>query len=209
MTQPSQVDLWIAAAKKGDRIALAKLLALCDPKLRARAEARMDAALKSRFGLDDVLQEVYLHVFRQIAHFESSGLRPLLTWMYAILDHELIDLRRAALCQARDIDREVTVTAGADSSSYMNLLDHLYGISDTPSHIVRKQEALASMAECLAELSEPHRQVIELRFLEGLPVEAASARLGKSEAATVALTQRALKALRRLMDRRGEFNHHG
>ena len=52
MMPTSQTESWIADAKGGDRFALAKLLAVCDPRLRARAEARMDAALRARRGPD-------------------------------------------------------------------------------------------------------------------------------------------------------------
>ncbi len=200
-----QPDAWIAAAKKGDRTALAKLLTLCDPKLRAHAAAHMDAAMRSRVALDDLLQEVYVQVFRQIGQFRSTGLGPLVAWVQAILDHRLADMRRAARCRARDVSPDRASPGVRDSSSYVNLLNELRGTSDTPSGVIRKGEALEALAACLQELSEPHRQVIELRFVEGLPVKVTSARLGKTEAATIALTQRALRALRRSMEARGEF----
>jgi RNA polymerase sigma factor (sigma-70 family) len=59
----------------------------------------------------------------------------------------------------------------------------------------------------MTHLSETHRQVIQLRFLKGLSVDEVAARLGKSNAAVVALTKRALEALRTSMDRMGEFTH--
>ncbi|HUU99103.1 MAG TPA: sigma-70 family RNA polymerase sigma factor, partial [Phycisphaerae bacterium] len=86
-------------------------------------------------------------------------------------------------------------------------LDHIYADSGTPSRVARRQEALSALPMGLSDLSESHRQVIELRFLEGLSVAEVAARLGKSEAAVVALTKRALEALRQSMDRLGEFTH--
>jgi DNA-directed RNA polymerase specialized sigma24 family protein len=47
--------------------------------------------------------------------------------------------------------------------------------------------------------------VIQLRFLEGLSVEQVAERLGKTNAAIVALSKRALEALRKTMDGLGEF----
>ena len=55
------------------------------------------------------------------------------------------------------------------------------------------------------ESCQPHRQVIQLRFLEGLSVDEVATRLGKTNAAVVALSKRALEALRRSMDQLGEF----
>jgi len=206
MVEQSQIETWITAAKRGDRFALAKLLTTCDPRLRARAEARMDAAMRAKRGPDDILQDTYVQVVRRISQFEGSGLASFLTWAYAILDHKLIDARRAVHRQVRDIQREVAVGAAA-ADSYWDLLDHLYADSGTPSRVVRRQEALSALVANLADLSESHRQVIQLRFLEGLSVADVAAHLGKSEAAVVALTKRALEALHQSMDRLGEFTH--
>jgi RNA polymerase sigma-70 factor (ECF subfamily) len=204
MVERSQAETWIAQARGGDQLALAKLLGTCDPWLRARAEARMDASLKIRRDADDILQEVYLDVFRRIDQLEGCTLESFLAWAYAILDHRLIDAQRAAHCQARDVDREVRAGVGA-ADSYSNLLDDLYAESGTPSGVVRRAEALSALLGCLSDLSPAHRQVVELRFLEGLSVDEAAQRLGKTEGAVVALTKRALQSLRRSMDQLGDF----
>jgi RNA polymerase sigma-70 factor (ECF subfamily) len=166
----------------------------------------MDAALRAKRGSDDLLQEAYVQIVRQISQFRGDDLGSFLNWAGTILDHKLIDARRAAHCQARDIGREVPAGVTA-ADSYWGLLDHLYAESGTPSRVVRRQEALSALLASLAEVSESHRQVIQLRFLEGLSVADVAARLGKSEAAVVALTKRALEALRQSMDRLGEFTH--
>ena len=186
-------------------MALTKLLATCHPRLRARTEARMDAALKARSSPDDILQEVYLEVVRQIRQFEDRGPGSFLNWVRVILDHKLVDAQRALHCQARDIDREVPAGLGGQADSYWNLLDRVYADSGTPSRVLRRQEALHALLGCLTELSEVHRQVIELRFLEGRSVSDVAAHLGKSEAAIVALSQRAFQALRKAMNQMGEF----
>ena len=186
-------------------MALAKLFATCDPQLRARAEARMEAALKSKRAPDDVLQETYLEVVRQISRFEGDDLGTFVKWVSVILDRKLVDARRAAYCQARDINREVPIGRAA-SGSYWELLDSLLADSGTPSRAVRREEALEAMLASLADLSDAHREIIELRFLEGLSVREAARRLDKSEPAVVALTRRALKTLREAMDRLGEFS---
>jgi RNA polymerase sigma-70 factor (subfamily 1) len=206
MKQRSQTDLWLAAAQSGDRLALTKLLAACHPKLRARAEARMGAALRAKSSADDILQQVYLDAVRQIDRFEHRGPGSFLNWLYVILNRKIIDARRAAHCQAHDVDREVALEGGV-ADSYGNLLDRLCAESGTPSRVVRRQEALSALVACLSDLSDTHRRIIQLRFLEGLPVREAAKRLGKTEAAVVALTRRALDALRRSMDRLGEFTH--
>ena len=207
MTELSQTETWVTAAQRGDRLALSKLLTTYHPQLRAWTAARMDAPMKARSGPEDILQQVYFDVAQQIERFDNRGPGAFLSWVQTILDHKLVDARRAAHCQARDVNREVPAVAGSGSSSYWNLLDDLYAGSGTPSREVRREEALSALLMCVSNLSESHRQVIQLRFLEGLPLEEVAARLGKSKAAVVALSKRALEALRTSMDRMGEFTH--
>lgn len=208
MAEPNLIESWIEAAQRGDRLALAKVLTAYHPRLRARAAAQMDAALAARSGPDDVLQEVYLDVARQIGRFENRGSDSFLSWMYAILNHKLVDVRRAVHAQARDPQREVAAYGGS-ADSYWSLLDRVYAESGTPSRVARREEALGALSSSISNLSELHRRVIQLRFLEGLSVDEVAARLGKSAAAVVALSKRALAALRANMDRQGEFTRGG
>ena len=205
MSEGRQTESWIAAAKVGDRVALAKLLAACDPRLRARAQSRMDAAMRARRGPDDLLQDAYAEVVRQIRAFRGGDLRSFVSWANVILDHKLVDARRAAHAGARDIDREARGGGRSGSSSYWNLLENVYADTGTPSRVIRKDEALGALAICLDDLAGDHREVIRLRFLEGLSVEETAERLGRTSGAVVALTKRALATLKRSMDRRGEF----
>lgn len=205
MAGPSQIEFWVAAARRGDRAALAKLLAAYHPALRGRAESLMDPALKTKLSPDDLVQEVYLDVARRIDRFEDRGPDSFLNWLHAILKQKLAEARRAAHRKMRDIDREVPVGLGTGSSSYWNLLDNLYSDSTTPSRTARRDEALSALFICIADLSDAQREVIQLRHLEGLSVEEVAVRLGKSKAAVAALCKRALEALRKSMDELGEF----
>lgn len=207
MMQHSETEALVAAAQRGDRLALAKLLARCHPDLRARAAARMDPALKVRKDPEDILQEVYLDIARRLGRFEYRGPDSFLNWATAILSQRIIDAQRTAHRLVRDVAREVPADGAAQSC--WNLLDQVYADSGTPSRVLRRQEALGALLTCVSDLSETQRQVIEMRFLDGLPVAQVAARLQKTEAAIVALTRRALKELRRLLDQRGEFTHGG
>ncbi len=209
MSHNGQTQSWIEAARRGDRLALAKLLAVHHPVLAARVNARIDPALRQRTSPEDILQEVYLQVFRRLEGFEDRGPDSFLNWVLTILDHKLIDARRAARRARRDVARETPATPVARSGSYLNLLDEVYRDSITPSRIVRRQEAVGALLACVSGLSESHRQVIELRFLQALPVAEVARRLDRTEGAIVALSQRALAALREAMNRMGDVTHGG
>jgi len=209
MVKRSQIETWVQAAGQGDSLAVAKLLATYHPILRARAAARMDPALKARSEPEDILQQVYLRVVREIHQFEDRGPDSFLNWVITILEHRLIDARRAAAAKVRDVAREAPVAGPVGGDSYWNLLDRVYADASTPSRVVRRDEAVGALLGCLSALSDTHRQVLELRFLQGLPVSEVATRLEKSEAAVVALSKRALEALRKSMDRLGEFTRGG
>ncbi len=168
----------------------------------------MHAVLRVRTAPEDILQEAYLDVARSIDRFENRGPGSFYSWVQSILSHKLADACRAAHCQARDIQREApSVGVGAwPDQSYCNLLDRLSSDSGTPSRVVRRREAITAVAESLTRLSEAHRQVIQLRFLDELPLSEVAARLGKTDAAVAALTQRALQSLRGVLADRGEVS---
>jgi RNA polymerase sigma-70 factor (ECF subfamily) len=201
----SRVTDWVGAARAGDQTALAKLLALYHPQLAGRVAARLDADLRRRVSPEDLLQEVYVQVFQRVGQFKPQGPDSFLNWVITILDRKLIDARRGAHRARRDVRREVAPPAASASASYLGLLDRVYLDTGSPSQVVRRAEAVGALQECMASLQPSHRAVIELRFLAGRPVAEVAAELGRSEDAVIALTQRALKALRASMDGLGDF----
>lgn len=205
MTEQSQAAEWIAAAKRGDQFALAKLLTLCGPQLRGRLLEQGPPAIRARYGVDDILQETYADILCHIEDFRGEDLSSFQSWAGVILEHTLRDIQRAAHAGMRDVDREVVLSAGSGSSSYWNLLDHLHASVGTPSHYARTQEAVAALESCIATLREAQREVIRLRFYEDRTLDEVATQLGISKAAAAALTLRALHALRIALDERGEF----
>lgn len=165
----------------------------------------MDPSLKAKLEPEDMLQEVYLEVFRQANRFEHRGPNSFLDWVITIADRKLIDAWRMLHRKGRDVRREVPACGVRASGSFLNFLDRVYADSHTPSRVVRHDEAVAALMACMPSLSESHRRVLQLRVLEGLEVSEVAKRLGKSPAAVVALTKRALSALRGAVDQLGEF----
>lgn len=205
MTEPRQAQTWLRQAQEGDLPAVSKLLALHHPALRAHLAARMEPSLRARVEPEDILQQAYLAAYRNIDRFEDRGPNAFLNWILTIVDNKLADARRAVHRRKRDIARERLPQAGGAAESCFNLLEQLYAHSGTPSRVIRREEAVGALLASISRLSDLHRQVIQLRFLDGRPVREVAEQLDKSEAAVVKLTQRALTELRRLMDGLGEF----
>jgi RNA polymerase sigma-70 factor (ECF subfamily) len=202
---PSQSDTWVAAARAGDALAVSKLLASIHPALRARVAARLSPAVRGKVEPEDVLQQVYLKVFSRLDRFEGDDLTAFFSWVATIVDHELVDVKRGLHCRKRDVAREVPAVGQSPSASCLNLLDQLFADSVTPSRVVRRDEAVGALLACLAELPDHHREVLHYRFIDGEPVATVAERLGISRDAVVARTRSALGALRKAMDRMGDF----
>jgi len=179
VTSSSQTDSWLTEARQGNAAALSKLLATYHARMRARVQAGLDdQGLQAKVGPDDIMQEVYIYVFRNLDQFEDRGPGSFGAWLNTVLDHKLIDAQRAARRRVRDIAREVPLEEGKAADSYWNLLDEVYADSRTPSRVVRRQEAIGALLMCISDLTDEQRQCVSLRFLEGLPV-AQVARRGK------------------------------
>ena len=145
----------------------------------------MEQALRAKCEPEDILQEVYLDVFQHIDSFKDRGPDSFFNWVVTILDSKIVNTRRALHSRKRDIARELGAPAAGGAQSYWNLLDQLYADSGTPSRVARHEEAVGALLSCISALTDSHRQVVQLRFLEGCSVAEAANRLGKSQAAVV------------------------
>lgn len=198
-------DTWIDEARRGSELAVRKLLAAYHPTLRQRVSSRMDPRIKSRIEPDDVLQHVYMEVFRRISAFQGRGPDSFLNWVLTIADSKLADAHRLCFRQKRDLAREQCTQGQLTGESIFRLVDHAFADSLTPSRLVRRDEATAAVVACLAGLPAAHRDVLQFRFVQGLSVAEVAERFDKSESSVVALTKRALTGLRKSMDELGEF----
>lgn len=74
---------------------------------------------------------------------------------------------------------------------------------ETPSDILERGEAVATLYETLKELKLPYRETIVLRKIDGLSVKEVADFLGCSEKQVTNNTARALKALQKIYEERG------
>ena len=118
----------------------------------------------------------------RIDTFKDRG-RPVLAWLYAIARNLVIDHQRRAgrlICSP--------------------LFDDLQaGVEAHPALIADSRLTIAELSAALDQLTEIQRQVILLKFIEGLSNTEVAAIVGKDEGAVKSLQHRALGALRRTL----------
>jgi RNA polymerase sigma-70 factor, ECF subfamily len=136
----------------GDRAALrnvyqdtsAKLFGICLRILKDRSEA------------EDVLQDVYVTVWRKAAAFDPGRASPI-TWLVAIARNRAIDRLRASA-----LSRRMEPIEAADA------------VSDPAPAAVERIELAQQhqrLARCLEELEARHASAIRAAFLEGATYE--------------------------------------
>ena len=202
--EPQQTQVLIRDACKGDEEAVRRLLVLYHPRLRARLLRQMDAVMRAKIEPEDILQHVYLEVFKAIGQFDYQGKDSFLRWMFTILDRKLIDEHRALRADRRDVRREVSnASAPSNKSTYVDLMARVMAEGASPSQVVGRQEAIGALSACLAALPEHYRDVIRMRFMEGRPVADVAEALDKSIGSIHMICHRALRQLRELIEKSG------
>lgn len=164
----------------------------------------MDHVMRSKIEPEDILQQVYLEAFRALSQFTYQGPDSFLRWLYAILDRKLIDEHRAMRAERRDVRREIKPSAGNNNqTTYVDLMARIMSSGTTPSRVVRKTEAVNAIENCLAALPEHYRDVIQMRFIEGLPVADVAKQMDRSIGSIHMICHRALRQLREEAEKMG------
>ena len=140
------------------------------------------AALNDAALADDVLQQVFLQAFRDLPRF--AGRSTVRTWLLSIARHRVLDAAK----QRRRTWARLELAAGPD------LPDALPPVGEA----LDDARLRAALVACIAELDEPVRTAILLRYQQGLTYEE-MAEICDERAGT--LHARVTRALRQLRDR--------
>ncbi len=174
----------IQQAKQGDPAAFAEIYEQCQPAIYRYIfyQVEGDATIA-----EDLTSEVFVRLVDKIDRFTYRG-RPLLAWLYTIARNLVTDHRRRV---KKSLPLELKKQLVADT------IDVEVTVEDKLTH----RQVIAA----IPHLTEPQRQVILLRFIEGLDNASTASILGKSVNAVKALQHRALAALRRILERDERF----
>ena len=192
----------ISAATSGDRGALERLLLAHYPRLELRVRSRLSPEAAGQVGVEDVLQEAFVDVFRGIDQFRPTTEGSFKAWLNSIVEHRMLDKLRRLKRKKRGGDRiQVTRSANDADSSLADLVALLSDHGITPSGCVAREEAIRAIHVGLAGLPSDQRAVVVHRYLEQQSIESTAAAMQRTPGAVRGLLHRAKQSLRDALGR--------
>jgi RNA polymerase sigma-70 factor (ECF subfamily) len=173
VTSPIEPDL-VRRAKSGDDGVWCHLYDQYYPFLFRYAFYR----LRNREDAEDVASQVFLEAVRQIDRYEQRD-KPLLAWLYGIC-------RNLTAARCRQQGREKATNASLQVITPLE--DNGAGLTDQ-----------FALEDALMKLTDDQREVVMLRFREGLSSREIAEVTGRRETAVYSLQVRGVARLRRLL----------
>ncbi|QDT12524.1 sigma-70 family RNA polymerase sigma factor [Planctomycetes bacterium K23_9] len=163
---------------------------------------RLDRRIAARVDADDVLQEAYVAATKRLPHYLKQPDFSLFVWLRLIVSQTLIDVHRRHLgAEMRSAGREISLGGPKFPESTSVSLAGQIALSQTsPSGAAMRDEAAASLATAIEQMSELDQETIALRHFEGLTNTEAAEVLGISVTAASNRYVRALSRLREILE---------
>ncbi len=178
----------LGRAGLGDRVAFATLY--------ERTSAHLYAVVlrinRDKAQAEDVLQEVYVNVWRAAKTFDTAQSQPL-TWLTSIARNRAIDsLRRSQVRPQIQSSRHSDDPATEDDSVYDTVADDAPG----PLDLLSRASDARALDACMEHLATPQRQSVALAFYQGLSHAEVAAQMGQPLGTVKSWVRRALLALK-------------
>jgi len=186
----------LGRAGLGDRAAFATLYERTSSHLYA-VVLRIN---RDRAQAEDILQEVYVNVWRAARSFDAAQSQPL-TWLTSIARNRAIDSLRRGQTQPRLQTQDVAGSGadGEDEDVYDTVADDAPGPLDLLS---RATEARA-LGECMDKLGALQRQSLALAFYQGLSHAEVAEQLRQPLGTVKSWVRRGLDRLKKCLDAAG------
>lgn len=166
---------WLHAARRLDRKALAQIYDAYSPELYRYAMRLLGDPMRA----EDIVSETFSRFLRAL-HGGGGPTDHLRAYLYRVAHNAAVDIFR--LEDPVEMRQDVEM-----------------GVGHLPEEAVEWADQSASVRQALWRLTPDQRQVIVLKFFQGLKNADVSEVLGKPEGAVKSLQHRALDALERLL----------
>ena len=135
---------------------------------------------------EDITQEIFIKAYNSFGSYSYSGKSPL-AYLYTIARNILIDKGRKKKLKMERLDLEDSTIEDVPDDSENRLQERM------------RNETEQELHSSIAQLSPDQKDVIILRFIDGLPTNEIADILKRSEVAIRQLQSKGLKALRKII----------
>lgn len=181
----------LARTGLGDRAAFARLY--------ERSSGHLFAVVlriqRDRAQAEDLLQEIFVSVWKAAASFDTARSQPL-TWLTHIARNRAIDSLRRAQAQPR-----TDSLSAADDDDGPDPSEALVSAAPGPLDLLGQASDRRELAQCMEQLSAPQRQSVALAFFDGLSHAEVAAQLREPLGTVKSWVRRALNSLKGCLDR--------
>jgi RNA polymerase sigma-70 factor (ECF subfamily) len=163
--------------------------------LEVLARVHLDPRLRGKLDPADVVQQTLLRACAALPEVRARSPEALAAWLRKILARTLADTVKHYHRDRRDVNLERSLEADMDRSS-SSLAGWLAAEQTSPSLAAQRNEELLRLADALADLPEPQREVVILKHCRGQTLQQIADHLGRSVPSVASLLRRGLEALR-------------
>lgn len=169
------------------------------PQLLAYIQHNLGPALRKKLEPEDILQEVALAALNSLAVFDVADRDPF-KLLCQMAEQRIIDAHRHHVAaQKRAAEREVSIDAPIRGGEPAGFIQLLIASMTSPSAAFSRGQKEMNLQLAIASLPEPQRELLRLRYVEGLPTKDVAERLGKTDGAVRVLLTRTLSRLQQLL----------
>lgn len=179
-----------------DAIALKRLLIAHTDQLLSYVTRHLPANLRQLIEPQDILQDTFFEAFQRFSEFVATDEKAAYRWLLTIARNRLIDQIRMQRAAKRGGNRLHLAEEEVRHLSVVGLLQDLAAHNRTPSQSASRRELVVILGQSLHALKPDYREVVRLRYIEGLSLSETAAQMKKTENSAQKLCGRALAALR-------------
>ena len=180
----------LARAGLGDRAAFATLY----ERTSAHLLGVVMRIQRDRALAEDILQEVYVNVWRAAQSFDAAQSQPL-TWLTSVARNRAIDSLRRAHAQPQ-LKTHVTTNDDEETDVYDTVADDAPG----PLDLLSRASDARALGRCMEGLNPQQRQSVALAFFDGLSHAEVADSMRQPLGTVKSWVRRALMSLKSCLD---------
>lgn len=151
---------------------------------------------RDRSLAEDILQEVYVNVWRAASGFDAAQSQPL-TWLTSIARNRAIDSLRRRQAQPQF---QSTSTGRDDDGEDDDAYERMASDDDGPLALLGRASDARALSHCMQVLSAAQRQSVALAFYDGLTHAEVAEHLHQPLGTVKSWVRRALQSLKSCLD---------